>query len=198
MDSGLSKSNLERVAREPKTHDFATILFSRPVDENGVKELVKVVSQFIHAGASGVHITIHSGGGVPTNGPFFGSVIRTMNLAAIGHVAGDAFSEAGNLFASFPYRTISHTGRVGFHQASMKLDAGSYPESRISDLLSQVRGLNQSMIENVVKALGVSDTEARKWFAEGATFVGEQAKLARIAHEVLEPKIDKYDIMLMG
>jgi len=112
--------------------------------------------------------------------------LSAVRFPAISHTV-EVFSEGACLAAAFPNRTISPVGKVGFHQAAMLLEKGSFAESKISDLLQQVQGHNRAMVAQLAKSLGQPSETVRKWVYDGAAFVGDEAVNEGIANAIAEP-----------
>ena len=96
-------------------------------------------------------------------------------------------SEGASLAAAFPHRSISPIGTIGFHQAAINPQGGTFSESDRSDLLQQVRGDNHAMIAHLAQSIGLPDEKIRPWVYDGAVFVGEKAVEAGVAARAVSP-----------
>lgn len=183
---GLTEGAYER----PQDFGFAAFFFLGMSTVETVLNLYNEIVAAKMAGAKGAWVGLQSSGGVPGAGPYLRDLIATLEFPVIGHVH-DVFSEGASVVAAFPHRSIAPVGAVGFHQASMSLNAGSYQEARLSDLLQQVHGHNRRMEIHLSESFGIERSTVNQWVHDGKVLIGPAAVDAGVVHRVARPVLTR-------
>lgn len=173
--------------QNPQQAGFETILLNGTANDAMAARLIKQIIVARDKGKAGAWIGIQCQGGAPGAARLVHDYISSTDFAVVGHIH-EAFSEGASLAAAFRQRSISPTGKVGFHQVGMNLIAAQYHEAQLSDLLQQVKGHNRAMIEHLNLALGAPKNEVTQWVYDGRVFVGAEAKDAGVVQQVVAPQ----------
>jgi Protease subunit of ATP-dependent Clp proteases len=174
------------ILANPQAAGFQTMMFTGSVTQQSAIALLQQIVKAVQQGKKGVWVGIYSTGGHPGAARTVSEVLASFPIPAISH-AIEVFSEGACLALSFPTRTVAPTGKIGFHQASMTLNAGGYSEAAISDLLQQIKGHNRSMIEHVARSTGVNSEAVQHWIYDGVVFVGSEAVAAGVVRDAITP-----------